>query len=247
MRPNSGVSGDILVAGLYKLVGGTQEMMDQAVMDLGFAELVGKIRVVPKSLNSIAGWGLELDLPHEHVHRKLSDILALFAKAKISPQAKALSEKAFTILAQAEAQVHGVDVESVEFHEVGAMDSILDTALSSIFFSILNPELFICGPLPICDGTINCAHGLLSSPAPAVSILLEGVAIRGIESTGETVTPTALSLLKAFGAQFGKWPDMTLETQALVFGTRLLPKVPNGAQFAKGTLTVPLKRDNHES
>jgi uncharacterized protein (DUF111 family) len=237
LRPNSGVSGDILVAGLARLAGATQDDLDQSVAALGFPDLKGKLRVAPRSLGEIAGWGLELELPHEHAHRNLADITALFEASSIPEAAKGLAVKAFSILAEAEGRVHGVDPAEVHFHEVGALDSILDTGLAAILFARLDPALFVSGPLPICDGTIKCAHGLLASPAPAVSILLEGAAVRGIESTGETVTPTGIALLKAFGVAFGPWPSMTVEAQALVFGTRVLEGVPNGAQFAKGTLT----------
>jgi uncharacterized protein (DUF111 family) len=234
LRPNSGIAGDIMVTGLYKVLGLADRDLDEAVESLGFPGLVGKIRVVPRKLGVIMGWGLALDLPHEHEHRRLDDILGILDKATIAPEARSLAANAFRILAEAEGRVHGIPASEVGFHEVGALDSILDTGLSAIFFARLAPAAFISGPLPVCDGTIKCAHGLLASPAPAVSILLEGAAVRGIDSTGETVTPTGIALLRAFGAVYGPWPSMTLEAQALVFGTRELPGVPNGAQFARG-------------
>ncbi|MDR2460417.1 MAG: LarC family nickel insertion protein [Deltaproteobacteria bacterium] len=237
LRPNSGVSGDILVTGLYLMCQFTPKDLDEALKALGLSELVGKVRVVPRSFSSISGWGLDLKLPQEHVHRDLGAILPFFQNSALSARAKELAIKTFTILAEAESKVHGIPANEIHFHEVGALDSILDTGLAALMFDYLNPQLFVCGPLPICDGTIECAHGLLPSPAPAVSHLLEGVAVRGIDSEGETVTPTGLALLKAFGAKFGPWPEMTVDIQALVYGTRVLPKVPNGALFAKGPIT----------
>jgi uncharacterized protein (DUF111 family) len=236
LRPNSGVSGDILVTGLALMANFSPEDFDNAVLALGLPDLVGKVRVIPREFNGIGGFGLNLDLPHEHVHRTMKDIAAFFNGSAISQRAKDLALSAFTILSEAEGKVHGIPPSEVHFHEVGALDSILDTGLSAILFSKINPRLFISGPLPICDGTINCAHGLLPSPAPAVSQLLEGVMVKGIASTGETVTPTGLALLKAFGVTFGAWPEMIIDTQALVYGTRFLPGVPNGALFAKGSL-----------
>ena len=79
-------------------------------------------------------------------------------------------------------------------------------------------------------------HGLLPAPAPAVLKLLRGAPVHGIASRGETVTPTGLALLKAFDAEFGPWPSMVLENEALVYGTKVFPDVPNGAIFAYGTL-----------
>jgi uncharacterized protein (DUF111 family) len=238
LRPNSGVSGDILVTGLYLMAGATPEEMDEALLALGLPDLKGKVRVVPRELTGISGYGLNLDLPHEHVHRTMRDIASFFNGSAISQRAKDLSMSAFEILAEAEGKVHGVPAGDVHFHEVGALDSILDTGLASIFFDKINPGLFVSGPLPVCDGVIECAHGILPSPAPAVSHLLEGVMVKGIKSEGETVTPTGLALLKAFGVSFGPWPQMMVESQALVYGTRILPGVPNGALFAKGPMNA---------
>jgi uncharacterized protein (DUF111 family) len=210
--------------------------LDEAILALGLPDLKGKVRVVPRVFSGISGFGLALDLPHEHVHRTMRDIASFFNGSAISQRAKDLALTAFNILAEAEAKVHGVPAGDVHFHEVGALDSILDTGLASILFDKLNPGLFVSGPLPVCDGVIECAHGILPSPAPAVSHLLEGVMVKGIPSEGETVTPTGLALLKAFGVSFGTWPEMLVEAQALVYGTRILPGVPNGALFARGRL-----------
>jgi uncharacterized protein (DUF111 family) len=116
------------------------------------------------------------------------------------------------------------------------LDSILDICLCAELFARLSPAQFVCGPLPLCDGIIKCDHGLLPAPAPAVFELLQGVPVRGIPSEGETVTPTAIALLKGLGAQFGAWPEMTIELTALVYGGRVLPGVANGALFALGTI-----------
>lgn len=86
----------------------------------------------------------------------------------------------------------------------------------------------------MCDGCIACAHGIIPVPAPAVVELLEGVPVRPFQGDGETVTPTAMALLRALGAQFGPWPSMRVEKQALVYGTRIFPNAPNGALFALG-------------
>jgi uncharacterized protein (DUF111 family) len=226
-----------LVSGLFKVAGLADPDMDGALEALGFPELRGKVRVEPKSLGAVGGWGLSMELPHEREHRTLADVLELFEKSKISAEARESAERAFWLLARAEGEVHSLPPERVEFHEVGALDSILDTGLAAVFFHLLAPALFVSGPLPLCDGTISCAHGLLASPAPAVSILLQGAAVRGISSEGETVTPTGIALLKAFGASYGPWPEMTVETQALIYGGRTLPGVPNGALFAAGRLS----------
>ena len=145
-----------------------------------------------------------------------------------------MRESAFETLAIAEGEIHGKPPEEITFHEVGALDSILDICLVSAIFDQLSPDSFVCSPLPVCDGVIRCEHGMLAAPAPAVLQMLEGVPVYGIDSTGETITPTAIALLKALGARFEGWPAMTVEKVVRVFGGRIVPNVPNGAIFVLG-------------
>jgi uncharacterized protein (DUF111 family) len=224
-----------MVAGLARMAGLGQGDLDGLLADLGLPDLAGKIRLEKRVLGGISGMTLKVELEPEKQHRSLEDVKGFLAKTSLTAGAKALAVSAFTILAEAEGKVHDLPPAEVHFHEVGALDSILDIGLAAAIFDRLNPSFFVCGPLPLCDGTIKCAHGLLPSPAPAVSILLEGVTVRGLDSDGETVTPTGLALLKSFGAVFGPWPTLTVERQALIFGTRVLPNVANGALFAYGT------------
>jgi uncharacterized protein (DUF111 family) len=225
-----------MVAGLAEAAGLDSKGLDGLLGDLGLGDLVGRVILEPRVLGGISGRGLTVRLEPERVHRTLRDVEDFLGRTRLVARAKDLALSAFKLLAEAEGKVHGRPPEEVHFHEVGAVDSLLDIGLAAALFDRLDPALFVCGPLPICDGTIDCAHGLLPSPAPAVAILLEGVQVRGLNSEGETVTPTALALLKSFGAKFGSWPEMAVEGQALVFGTRVLPNVANGAFFAWGTL-----------
>jgi uncharacterized protein (DUF111 family) len=234
LRPHSGISGDIFVAGLAHMAGVGQDELDAFLGQLGLAGLIGRVKLVKRAVNGITGEGLQVKLEPEGLHRTFSDVRDFLDLSDLTPRAKELALGAFTLLAEAEGKVHGLSAEEVQFHEVGAIDSLLDIGLASLLFDQLDPVQFVCGPLPLCDGTIECAHGLLPSPAPAVSLLLDGVTVCGIASTGETVTPTGLALLKSFGAVFGPWPTLTVEQRALVYGTRVLPNVPNGALFAFG-------------
>ena len=233
-RTPSGLSGDMLLTGLARISGVSQEELDRLVADLNIAELNGQARMVPRSVAAIAGWGLEVTLPHSHEHRHLDDIARIIAASAMTARAKSLAKAAVTLLAGAEGAVHGIDPGQVHFHEVGALDSILDVCVCCALFDRLGPARFVCSPLPVCDGAVRCAHGLLPAPAPATLALLTGIPIYGIASEGETVTPTAASLLRALGAEFGPWPAMVLERQERVYGGRVLPGVPNGALFALG-------------
>jgi uncharacterized protein (DUF111 family) len=224
----------MLVTGLAQMAALSQDDLNGLLVKLNLGHLINRVRLVRRSLNSILGYGLELELPLEREHRHLAQIREFFAAADLTPKAMELALGAFQLLAEAEGSVHGQDPEEVHFHEVGALDSLIDMGLAAMIFDLISPDLFVCGPLPLCDGVINAAHGLLPSPAPAVAYLLKGVAVRGLDSQGETVTPTALSLLKTFGAVFGAWPEVVVRREALVYGSRTLPGVPNGALFVLG-------------
>ena len=150
--------------------------------------------------------------------------------------AKELSIRAFTILGEAEAAVHGKEPDQVNFHEVGALDSILDTCMVCRLFTVIKPARFVCSPLPVADGVIHCAHGHVASPAPAVLRLLEGIPVSSFPGKGETVTPTAVSLLRALGAQFGGWPAMTVGRTVISYGSKVFENAPNGAIWALGTV-----------
>lgn len=234
IRPNSGLAGDIMAAGLLALSRNGEEELASALACLGLEQLNGRVRLISREVNQITGAGLEVDLPDEHEHRKLKDIEDHFAAAGIDDRARLLALKTFRLLAEAEAAAHNRRPEEVHFHEVGALDSIMDIGLVSVLISRLGPDRVVCGPLPVCDGVINCAHGLLPSPAPAVLRLLEGMPVVGLASRGETITPTAAALLKALEVEFGPWPSILIESQSLAYGSRVLEGVPNGAVFALG-------------
>jgi uncharacterized protein (DUF111 family) len=234
LRPYTGISGDIMVAGLARMLDADQRLLDECIAAVGLPALAGGLALAPHSVNAVGGWRCRVTLPHEHSHRTFADIRAIIEASAMPEKAKTLAGNAFALLAEAEGAVHGKTTEEVAFHEVGALDSILDICLAAMLFDRLNPAVFVCGPLPLCDGTVSCAHGALPSPAPAVLRLLRDVPVYGIPSSGETLTPTGVALLKAFGAAFGNWPAMTIRTESLIYGTRVFENVPNGAIFALG-------------
>lgn len=233
VRAHSGLSGDIFLAGLLRMTETDEEALNSLLASI-LPELSGSVRLVRREVNHVGGWHAEVTLPHQHEHRALADIAALIAASGLSESAKRLSTAAFTLLAGAEAAVHGKKPEEVHFHEVGALDSILDICASCELFARLAPARFVVSPLPLADGAVTCAHGVLPVPAPAVLELLEGVPVRPFGGQGETVTPTGLALVRTLGAEFGPWPAMRVERRALVYGTRTFVDAPNGAMFAWG-------------
>lgn len=244
IRPASGLSGDMLVAGLARLARVGNEELAALAAGMGLPD--GCVRLERRAVNQVYGWSCRVSLPHEHDHRTLGDIRRIISAAEtMSPRARQLAEASFTLLAEAEGRIHGIPTDAVTFHEVGALDSILDMCLACILFDRLDPRELICGPLPLCDGTVRCSHGQFPAPAPVVLDLIQGVPVKGIPSEGETVTPTAIALLKGLGATFGLWPSMIVSRTALVFGSRILPGVANGALFAVGDGPTPRREHRY--
>lgn len=233
IRPSSGLSGDMILAGLARMAGAGSGELGAIAVSLGLPQ--DCVSLERRTVNDVFGWGCRISLPDTTEHRTLTDIRKIIAGSGLSHAARHYAERTFGLLAEVEGRIHGIPADQVHFHEVGALDSILDICLCAELFARLAPAQFVCGPLPLCDGIVKCDHGLLPAPAPAVFELLQGVPVRGIPSEGETVTPTAIALLKGFDARFGAWPEMTISRTALVYGGRVLPGVANGALFAMGS------------
>lgn len=235
VRAASGLSGDMMLAGLAAIAGLSDEELENMVRELKLPTLEGVLKLEPRSVNHIAGVGCRISLPHEHAHRSLADIRKIITNSDMPDEAKALAIRAFTILGEAEAAVHGKEPDQVNFHEVGALDSILDTCMVCRLYTHIKPGRFVCSPLPVADGVIHCAHGHVASPAPAVLRLLEGIPVSSFSGRGETVTPTAVSLLRALNATFGGWPTMTVGKTIISYGSKVFENAPNGAIWAFGT------------
>ena len=233
IRLHSGLSGDMLMAGLFMMADLTEDV-DQIVRAV-LPSLSGSVRLERRFVSHIAGWHAAVDLPMAHEHRSLPDINEIIEASGMEEAAKALAKEAFALLAKAEGSVHGIAPEEVHFHEVGALDSILDICVSCELVSRLHLDRIVVSPLPLADGSVACAHGILPTPAPAVIALMPGMHVCSNQAHGETVTPTAVALLKVFGAKFGGWPEMRVERTAIVYGTKVFPDQANGATFAYGT------------
>jgi hypothetical protein len=221
----------MLLTGLSRLAAVSAGELNDMVASIGVPALNGTVAVERCSVSGIAGWRARISLPEEHHHRSLAVIEKLIADSALAPAAKQLAVDTFTVLGEAESKIHGIALRDVTFHEVGALDSIVDVCLAAALWARLAPSALYCSPLPLCDGVIRCEHGLLASPAPAVQEMLRGVPVYGIDSQGETITPTAIAFLRAASARFGRWPEVQVVDVARVYGGRVLPGVPNGAMF----------------
>jgi hypothetical protein len=156
--------------------------------------------------------------PHEH--RSLAEILALINHSALSPKVKATASEIFTRLGQAEAQVHGMPLEEVHFHEVGGVDAIVDIVSVAIGLEQLGLERIYASPLHLGRGFVRCAHGLYPVPAPATANLTAGVPVYSTAAKGELVTPTGAAIITTLAHQFGPMPVMTPHATGYGAGSR---------------------------
>jgi len=164
-----------------------------------------------------------VDQPHRH----LRDILDLLDNGDLPGPVRNASAETFRRIAEAEAQVHGTTIEKVHFHEVGAVDSIVDVVAAHVALHALGAPAVFASPLHVGAGTVQCAHGVLPVPAPATALLLRNVPCYGGAVEAELVTPTGAALLTQIAEKFGPLPKMRIESVGYGSGTRDLEDRPN--------------------
>lgn len=171
---------------------------------------------------------------HEHAHRHLSDILKIINESKLSDGVRNRAVKIFSRLAEAEARIHNIPVERIHFHEVGALDAIIDVVGACIGFELLGIERFVCSELHVGSGMVEMAHGRFPVPPPAVVELLKGAPIYSSDIKGELVTPTGAAIIRAVCHEFGPLPKMKIERTGYGAGTREYQKFPNVLRLMLG-------------
>lgn len=164
---------------------------------------------------------------HEHPHRHLHHIADIIQRASLPESVKQAAIQTFTRLAEAEATVHGTSPTKVHFHEVGAVDAIVDIVSAHLALHLLGIEQVIASPLHVGAGSVKCAHGWMPVPAPATALLLQGKPIYGGEVEGELTTPTGAAIVTQCAVSFGGIPAMTVEKTGYGAGTRDIPGRPN--------------------
>lgn len=204
----SGISGDMILGALIDL-GVDVEFLKKELKKINLSGYDIAVQHVER--NHIGAVDVTVEVMEEQCHRSLSDITRLIEGSRLNPRVKQLSIKIFTNLAQAESRVHRSAIEQVHFHEVGAVDSIIDIVGSVIGITHLGIEKVYCSPLPLGHGFVSCAHGMLPLPAPATAELLKGVPVYWVDRKQELVTPTGAAIIKTFTDSFGEMPLMKIK------------------------------------
>jgi uncharacterized protein (TIGR00299 family) protein len=171
---------------------------------------------------------------HTHSHRGLKEIRQIIQAAGISQSAKDRAIRIFEALGAAEAKVHNTDIEKIHFHEVGAIDAIVDIVCASVGAEELGVDEWICSPLNVGGGTVVCAHGAFPIPAPATLELLKNAPVYSGEIQKELVTPTGAAIVSVLASRFSQFPTMKTEKIGYGAGTRNFKNSPNVLRISVG-------------
>ena len=220
----AGASGDMILGALVD-AGVSPEQLRQQIALLGVQGYSIDFEKVDRS--GISATYARVSTADEHAHRHLSDILRIIYDSSLSDSVKERAGLIFSRLAEAEARVHNQLIEKVHFHEVGALDAIIDVVGAAISFEMLGAERFVCSPLHVGSGTVEMDHGRFPVPPPAVTELLKGVPFYSTDIQGELLTPTGAAILATVCNSFGSIPPLKLEQTGYGAGTREYEKFPN--------------------
>lgn len=236
----SGISGDMAVGALLDL-GADRDVLLKGLASLPVAGY--KIEITRKASKGICGtdFNVVMDARHDQPERSHKEIRAIIENSGLNANVKNISAAVFHILAEAEAKVHGTSSDHIHFHEVGAVDSILDIVGVALCVDNLHPDVILCSPLNLGGGTVVARHGVLPVPAPATAEILNGVPVYSGSVRKELTTPTGAAIVKALCAGFGNLPSMTLARTGYGLGKMELEN-PNVLRAFIGKADEPGKR-----
>ncbi|MGE0877708.1 MAG: nickel pincer cofactor biosynthesis protein LarC [Acidimicrobiia bacterium] len=235
------------IAWFHCFSGAAGDMLLASLVDAGapLDDIVAVLSTLPVDGWTIAARRVErggitathLDVQaHEHAHRSLADIVAIIDGASLPSRAASRATATFTRLAAVEAEIHGVAIDEVHFHEVGAVDAIVDIVGVCVALEVLDVDAMYASPIAVGTGTVRATHGLLPNPAPATVRLLAGVAAPtyGLDIPIELTTPTGAALLAANVIAFGPMPAMAMTSTGFGAGTKDFPQRSNVVQVVVG-------------
>ncbi|GAA3644869.1 hypothetical protein SAMN04488530_1156 [Asaccharospora irregularis DSM 2635] len=196
----NGISGDMTIASLLNL-GVSKDIFLKEMGKLNLDEEV-EIKINEKNESGIIGTNVNVITKETHAHRHLKDIFEIIEKSELNEKVKELSKKIFMVVGEAEAKVHGTTVEKIHFHEVGAIDSIVDIVGVSVLIDLLLVDKIYASSVPVGSGFVKCDHGIMPVPAPATIEILKGVPIKLNTVKGECTTPTGAAIIKVLVDEF---------------------------------------------
>jgi pyridinium-3,5-bisthiocarboxylic acid mononucleotide nickel chelatase len=233
----SGAAGDMIMASL--LDAGVPVAALRA--ELGKLALAGwelRAREVMKGVFRATKVDVEIDRGAHRHQRSLQDILEILERSALAPSVKERAARIFTRLADAEARVHGTDRESVHFHEVGAVDAIVDVTGAVLALDLAGVQAVHVSALPIGGGHVGGAHGRIPVPGPGTAELLRGFPVVDTGVRAELVTPTGAAILTTLAASAGRMPSLTVDAVGYGAGTMDLPDTPNVLRCFLGETTA---------
>ena len=222
----AGVAGDMFVAALLD-AGAPWETIASIVDDLSLPEVRLEVREVQthgvrartfKVLDARSG--MEVEKMESGILRTPGMLLGMIEGSSLGPEVKRHAGSILMSLARAEAHVHSVPVEEVHFHELGAMDTLVDIVAAASAVFALGIECAFCSPVRVGKGTVLTAHGRLPVPAPATARILEGVPCEAGPIAGELTTPTGAAIISHFSSGFGPMPSMIVDSEGFGAGSR---------------------------
>lgn len=222
----AGASGDMILGALIDAGLSVDRLMEE-LSKLNLSHFEVRVEKVVKK--GIGGSRAIVDIDnhhHHHHHRHLDDIEEIIGTSGLEDSVKQKSLRVFKRLAEAEAKVHRTTVDRIHFHEVGAMDAIIDVVGGVAGLEAMEIERLYCSPLHVGSGTVECAHGILPVPAPATAELIRGKPFYSTGVLGELLTPTGAALLTTLCSDFGPSPAMTMEQIGYGAGN-CEPDIPN--------------------
>jgi uncharacterized protein (TIGR00299 family) protein len=231
----SGISGDMVLGALVD-AGADLRAIEAGLRKLGLENW--RISAEKVKRGAIFATHVKVESQEDHHHRGLSIILKRIEDAELAPRAAERAKKIFTRLAEAEAKVHQVPVEQVHFHEVGAVDSIIDIVGAAIGFELLGLDEFACSAFNVGAGQVNTAHGLLPVPAPATAELLRGAPMHSSGIPHELVTPTGAALATTLATRFAVLPEMKLRAIGYGAGSKDLREQANVLRLLIGESVI---------
>jgi hypothetical protein len=224
----SGISGDMTVGALVD-AGVDPAVIEKELIKLNI-ESEYQLRWTKVVKTGISSTKFHVEFPeekHGHSHRHYSDIINLIEEAGFNNNVTEIALHIFEVIGRAEAKIHDIPLEKVHFHEVGAVDSIIDIVGTAIAIDQLKPDKIVFSPIPTGNGQIRIDHGLYPVPAPATLGILQGVPLQESDIEGELTTPTGAGIVAVLADSFGTIPAMKVEAVGYGAGTRNFSDHPN--------------------